>query len=216
MAFIFPARLIATKVGGYWDSESVIIELPSCADQCTLSAMNLWHDISLGDKLPEEFNVVIEIPRGSHNKYEIDKDSGLIKLDRVNYSAAPYPCDYGFAPRTLWDDGDALDVVVLTTNPIPPGILVTVRPVGIMKMTDDGSSDDKVIAVPTEDLRFDHVNDLEDINKHTLKELQHFFEQNKKLKKKPIETTVHGFLGRADAISAVNRATETYKKKFGQ
>lgn len=178
--------------------------------------MNLWHDISLGDKAPEEFNVVIEIPRGSHNKYEIDKESGLIKLDRVNYSAAPYPCDYGFAPQTLWDDGDALDVVVLTTNPIPPGILVAVRPVGLMKMTDGGESDDKIIAVPTEDMRFDHVNNLEDINKHTLKELQHFFEQNKKLKKKPVETTVHGFFERIDAMKAVERALETYKKKFGK
>jgi inorganic pyrophosphatase len=178
--------------------------------------MNLWHDISIGERAPEEFNVVIEIPRGSHNKYEIDKESGLIKLDRVNYSAATYPCDYGFVPRTLWDDGDALDVVVLTTNPILPGILVAVRPVGLMKMTDDGESDDKIIAVPTEDMRFDHVNNLEDINKHTLKELQHFFEQGKKLKKKPIETTVHGFFGRADAMKAVERAIETYKKKFGK
>src|SRR3989338_1146559 len=100
--------------------------------------MNLWHDIPLGDKAPEEFNTIIEIPRGSHNKYEIDKETGLIKLDRVNFSAAPYPCDYGFAPQTLWEDGDALDVIVLTTNPIPPGILVSVRPVGLMKMIDGG------------------------------------------------------------------------------
>ena len=178
--------------------------------------MNLWHDIPLGESAPKEFNVIVEIPRGSHNKYEIDKESGLIKLDRVNYSAATYPCDYGFAPRTIWDDGDALDVIVLTTNPIPPGILVKVRPVGLMKMTDDGESDDKVIAVPMEDIRFDHIKDLEDINKHTLKELQHFFEQNKKLKKKPVETTVHGFSRRADALNAVKRSIETYQKKFGK
>ncbi len=176
--------------------------------------MNLWHDIPLGDKAPEEFNIIVEIPRGSHNKYEIDKESGLIKLDRVNYSAAHYPCDYGFAPRTLWDDGDAMDVIVLTTNPIPPGILVSVRPVGIMQMTDDGQSDDKIIAVPTEDIRFDHVNDLEDIAKHTLKELQHFFEQNKKLKKKPVEIVVHGFEGRNEAVKALSRSIELYQKKF--
>ncbi|OGG73804.1 inorganic pyrophosphatase [Candidatus Kaiserbacteria bacterium RIFCSPLOWO2_01_FULL_54_20] len=178
--------------------------------------MNLWHDIPLGENAPEEFNVVVEIPRGSHNKYEIDKESGLIKLDRVNYSAATYPCDYGFAPQTLWDDGDALDVIVLTTNPIPPGILVSVRPVGLMKMTDDGESDDKVIAVPMEDIRFDDMKDIGDINKHTLKELQHFFEQNKRLKKKPVETTIHGFSGRADALNAVTRSIETYKQKFGK
>ncbi|QQG38090.1 MAG: inorganic diphosphatase [Candidatus Kaiserbacteria bacterium] len=178
--------------------------------------MNLWHDIPLGENAPEEFNTVIEIPRGSHNKYEIDKDSGLIKLDRVNYSAAAYPCDYGFVPRTLWDDGDALDVIVLTTNPIPPGILVSVRPVGLMKMTDDGASDDKVIAVPTEDIRFDHVQELEDINTHTLKELQHFFEQNKKLKKKPVEITVHGFEGKAEALAAVKKSIVSYDAKFAK
>lgn len=178
--------------------------------------MNLWHDIPLGEKAPEEFNVIVEIPRGSHNKYEIDKETGLIKLDRVNYSAATYPCDYGFAPQTLWDDGDAMDVIVLTTNPIPPGIVVTVRPVGLMKMTDDGESDDKVIGVPTEDIRFDHVKDLPDITKHALKELQHFFEQNKKLKKKPVEITVHGFSGREDALKSVQRSVELYRQKFGK
>ncbi len=178
--------------------------------------MNLWHDIPLGENSPEEFNVIVEIPRGSHNKYEIDKETGLIKLDRVNFSAAAYPCDYGFMPQTLWDDGDALDVIVLTTNPIPPGILVSVRPVGIMEMTDGGESDDKVIAVPVEDIRFDHIKDLADITAHSLKELQHFFEQNKKLKKKPVEITVHGFKGRADALSAVKKSVESYKKKFGK
>lgn len=178
--------------------------------------MNLWHDVPLGEGAPEEFNVIVEIPRGSHNKYEIDKETGLIKLDRVNYSAAHYPCDYGFAPRTLWDDGDALDVIVLTTNPVPPGIVVTVRAVGLMKMTDDGESDDKVIAVPVEDIRFDDVKDIDDVNKHTQKELQHFFEQNKKLKKKPVEITVHGFFGRAEALEAVKRSIELYKKEFSK
>lgn len=176
--------------------------------------MNLWHDVPLGEKAPDEFNVVVEIPRGSHNKYEIDKETGLIKLDRVNYSAAHYPCDYGFAPQTLWDDGDAMDVVVLTTNPIPPGILVSVRPVGLMQMTDDGQSDDKVLTVPTEDIRFEHVKELEDINKHTLKELQHFFEMNKKLKAKPIEITVHGFKGRTEALAALKRSMDLYRQKF--
>ncbi len=178
--------------------------------------MNLWHDIPLGENVPEEFNVIVEIPRGSHNKYEIDKETGLIKLDRVNYSAASYPCDYGFAPRTLWDDGDALDVIVLTTNPIPPGIVVTVRPVGLMQMTDDGEPDDKIIAVPVEDIRFDEVKDIGDVNKHSQKELHHFFEQNKKLKKKPVETVVHGFKGRSEALVAVKRSIELYQKKFGK
>jgi inorganic pyrophosphatase len=176
--------------------------------------MNLWHDIPLGDGAPDEINVIVEIPRGSHNKYEIDKETGLIKLDRVNFSAAPYPFDYGFAPKTLWEDGDALDVVVLTTNPIPSGILVSVRPIALMEMTDGGESDDKVIAVPTEDIRFDDVKDLADINPHTLKEMQHFFENGKKLKKKPVEITVHGFKGRESAYQAVKKSVELYEKKF--
>ena len=178
--------------------------------------MNLWHDIPLGEDAPEAFNTIIEIPRGSHNKYEIDKETGLIKLDRVNFSAAAYPFDYGFAPQTLWEDGDALDVVVLTTNPIPVGILVSVRPVGLMKMIDGGESDDKVLAVPTEDIRFDEVHDLADINKHTLKEMKHFFEHNKALKKKPVEITVGGFEGCEAAIAAVKRSVELYKEKFGK
>src|SRR5438132_4835881 len=102
--------------------------------------MNLWHDISIGKNAPEEVNCIIEIPKGSHNKYEIDKATGLIKLDRANYNATPYPYDYGFAPQTYWDDGDALDVIVLATYPLFPGCLVSVRPVALVKMTDTGES----------------------------------------------------------------------------
>src|SRR5687767_4497870 len=114
--------------------------------------MNLWHDIDSGTK--NEINTIIEISRGSNNKYEIDKETGLIALDRVNYSAAPYPFDYGFVPKTLWDDGDALDVILLTTHPISPGILVCVRPVAVMEMIDSGESDYKIIAVPVKDKRW--------------------------------------------------------------
>lgn len=178
--------------------------------------MNLWHDVPLGDKAPDEINVIVEIPKGSNNKYEVDKATGLIKLDRANYSAAAYPYDYGFAPQTLWDDGDALDVIVLSTYPIDSGILVAVRPVALMKMTDDGESDDKVIGVPVDDIRWEDVKDLSDLNQHTLKEFQHFAENNKKLKKKPVEITVHGFKGKAEALAAVKRSVELYKQKFGK
>src|SRR3954468_4023375 len=101
--------------------------------------MNLLHDIDAGTK--EAMNVIVEIPKGSHNKYEIDKDTGLIKLDRANYGPTPYPTNYGFVPKTLWDDGDAVDVLLLASFPIHPGILVPSRIVGIMKMTDDGEPD---------------------------------------------------------------------------
>lgn len=178
--------------------------------------MNLWHDVPLGKDAPEEINVVIEIPKGSSNKYEIDKETGLIKLDRANYSSAAYPFDYGFAPQTLWDDGDPLDVVVLTTYPLHPGILVTVRPVAVMEMIDDGDSDYKIIAVPVDDRRWDDVNDLADINAHTLKEFQHFFETYKALKGKPVSVEIRGTKGKAEAIEAVKKSVQLYGDKFGK
>ena len=174
--------------------------------------MNLWHDIPLGDNAPDEINVIIEIPKGSPNKYEIDKATGLIKLDRVNYSAAPYPFDYGFAPQTLWDDNDPLDVIVLTTYPLNPGILVTVRPVAVMEMIDSGESDYKIIAVPVEDKRWDDVKDLKDLNKHALKEYTHFFETYKALKGKPSPVSINGIKGRKEAIEAVKKSVTMYKK----
>lgn len=165
---------------------------------------------------PEELNVVIEIPKNSNNKYEVDKDTGLIKLDRANYSAAAYPFDYGFAPQTLWEDGDPLDVIVLTTYPLHPGILVTVRPVAIMDMIDGGEGDAKIIAVPVEDKRWEDVQDLGDLNKHMLKEFQHFFETYKVLKGKPAPVEIRGITGRADAIAAINKSIDLYKQKFSK
>ncbi|MBX4192323.1 inorganic diphosphatase [Candidatus Parcubacteria bacterium] len=176
--------------------------------------MNLWHEVSLGDNVPNEINVIIEIPKGSHNKYEIDKDTGLIKLDRANYSDASYPVDYGFAPQTLWDDGDALDVIVLSTYPIPPGILVNVRPVALMEMTDGGDSDHKVIGVPVDDKRWDSTTEIGNINEHTLKEIQHFFETYKVLKGKSNEVTVHGFKDKAAAVEAIEKSIKLYNEKF--
>ena len=169
--------------------------------------MNLLHDIEPGTK--EEMNVIIEIPRGSHNKYEIDKKTGLIALDRVLHTAQSYPFDYGFVPQTLWDDGDALDVVVLTTHPLLPGILVRVRPVGIMNMTDGGEDDAKVIAVPVDDPRFQNVADLKDVNSHTLKEIEHFFATYKQIQKKEVITD--GFKDSKEAQEAFTRACEMYK-----
>jgi len=178
--------------------------------------MNLWHDVPLGDGAPKEFNAIIEIPRGSNNKYEVDKETGLIKLDRANYSAAAYPFDYGFAPQTLWDDGDPLDVVLLTTYPLHPGILVAVRPVAGIDMIDSGDGDYKVIAVPVDDKRWDDVNDLADVNKHSLKEFQHFFETYKALKGKPAPVEIKKIDGRKEAEAAVARAVELYQKKFSK
>jgi inorganic pyrophosphatase len=181
--------------------------------------MNLWHDVSIGKNVPEEFNCIVEISKGSNNKYEIDKETGMIKLDRANFGPTAYPFDYGFVPQTLWDDGDALDVILLSTFPIDSGILVNARPVAVMHMIDCGESDDKIIAVPVDDKRWDDIKDLKDLNKHSLREFKLFFEMNKKLKgddpnKYVIEVT--GIGGKDEAIEAVKKSIELYKEKFSK
>lgn len=172
--------------------------------------MNLWHDIDPGTK--DEITTIIEINKGSKNKYEVDKKTGMIALDRVAHTAQDFPFDYGFVPQTLWDDNDPIDVVVLTTYPLVPGILVRVRPVAIMNMIDSGDADDKVIAVPVDDPRWAPVKDLSDINPHTLKEIEHFYSTYKKLQNKVVE--VKGFKGAKDAQAAFLRGKELYKEKF--
>lgn len=176
--------------------------------------MNLWHDVPRGENIPQKLNVLIEIPRGSLNKYEIDKETGLIALDRVSHTGQTFPFDYGFVPQTLWDDGDALDVIVLTTEPLFPGILVHVRPVAIMHMNDSGDSDDKIIAVPVQDPRWALVDDVEKVNPHTLKVIQHFYENYKKLQDKVV--IISGFEGKEKAMEAVQKSIEMYDQKYGK
>lgn len=178
--------------------------------------MNLWHDISVGENAPDEINVIVETPRGSSNKYEIDKDAGLIKLDRANYSGIPFPFNYGFIPQTLWDDGDAIDVVIFTTFPVPAGILVPARPIGIMEMNDTGEDDAKIIAVPIDDKWWDDVQDLSDLNPHVIKEMKHFFESYKALKGKPAQVIVGEFKPKADTRAAIEKGIALYKEKFNK
>ena len=170
--------------------------------------MNLLHDVPAGTA--DEMNVIIEIPKFSKNKYEIDKKTGLIALDRAMKTAQDYPFDYGFVPQTLYDDGDALDVVVLTTYPLNSGILVRVRPVAMMEMIDDGEQDDKIIAVPVDDMRFDEVQDLKDLNKHFVKEMQHFFETYKTIVNEKVE--VIGFQGADKAKEAFEKSRKMYQE----
>ncbi len=174
--------------------------------------MNLWHDLSPGTK--DEINVIVEINRGSKNKFEVDKATGLIALDRVLYTAQDFPFDYGFVPQTLWHDDDPLDVVLLTTHPLLPGVLVRARPVAIMNMIDSGEGDDKIIAVPAGDPRWANIKDLKDINPHTLKEIEHFYATYKKLQNKIVE--VKGFKGKAEAEKAFEEGSLLYKKKYQQ
>lgn len=174
--------------------------------------MNLWHEIGAGESVPEVVNVIVEIPKGSKNKYEIDKETGLIKLDRAMKSSQDYPFDYGFVPQTLWEDGDALDVILLTTYPLAIGILVEARPVAVMRMIDGGEGDDKIIAVPKNDPRWEEVRDLSDINKHTIKEIQHFLETYKSIEGKSVE--ISGVEGREQALEAVKKGLQMYQEKF--
>lgn len=169
--------------------------------------MNLLHDVAPGTK--EEMNVIVEIPKFSKNKYEIDKETGMIALDRVMHTAQDYPFDYGFVPQTLFDDGDALDVVLVTTYPLAPGILVKARPVAIMEMIDGGERDDKVVAVPVDDPRFANVQDMGDLNPHFIKEMTHFFETYKKVQNK--EVSVGQWSGKDVAMQAFEKSRELYK-----
>lgn len=174
--------------------------------------MNLWHDVSSGKNTPDEVNVIIEINKGSKNKYEVDKESGLIALDRAAHTAQDFPFDYGFVPRSYWHDNDPLDVILLTTFPLLPGVLVKVRPIALMNMVDSGERDDKIIAVPVDDPRWTDTKDLADINKHTLREIEHFYSTYKKLQDKVVEVT--GFKDAAAARQTVVEGLALYAQKF--
>ncbi len=162
-------------------------------------------------KSKDTINVIIEIEKGSKNKYEIDKDTGLITLDRVMYTAQSYPFDYGFVPNTLWYDGDPLDVVLLTSYSIHPGVLVEARPIAYLNMIDNGESDAKVIAVPAHDPRIINIKDIEDIIPHTLDEINHFFETYKMLEKKKVE--VPSTHNKKETEEVIDEAIELFKKK---
>ncbi len=171
--------------------------------------MSLLHHVAPGTA--ESINTIIEINKGSKNKYEIDKETGLIALDRVLYSAQDYPFDYGFVPQTHWHDNDPVDVIVLTTYPLLPGILVRVRPVALLSMIDGGEADDKIIGVPVDDPRWARVKDLTDINPHVLKEIEHFFATYKQLQNK--EVKVGGFKDQAAAMAVFTEGCALYKQK---
>jgi inorganic pyrophosphatase len=171
-------------------------------------------NISIGSKAPEVINAVVEIQKGSHNKYEYDEKTGVITLDRVLYSAMHYLTDYGFIPETRSEDGDHLDVLVLGGDPVFPGCVVRVRPVGLLKMIDGGTKDFKIIGVQEDNPRFNAVKDLKDVeasNPHFLKEVAHFFERYKDLQGKKVQ--IEGWGSREDAISEINRAREMFRGK---
>lgn len=172
-------------------------------------AIHLWHDLSPGRKVPDEILAVVEIPQGSRSKFEVDKESGLIKLDRLLYGSMHYPVNYGIIPRTLGDDGDPLDVLVMTQAQLFPGCLIDARVIGIMHMVDQGLPDDKVIAVASKDITVSHIREIEDLPKSYRLELDHFFERYSELEGK--EVTISGFAAGDVAQAAILKAISKYQ-----
>lgn len=172
-----------------------------------------WHHVSLGQKAPEIVSGIIEIPKGSKNKYEIDKNSGMLFLDRVMSSPVFYPIHYGFIPQTYCDDGDALDIMVLTQEDVPPLTLMNCRVIGALNMIDGGEADDKILAVHADDPYYKHICEIEDLEKtnpHILKEIAQFFKVYKLLEAKKVE--VAGWVGREKAYQILKDSIALYEK----
>jgi inorganic pyrophosphatase len=159
-----------------------------------------------GSKYPEEFNLVIEMPKNSHNKYEYDEELDIIKIDRVFYTAMALPHDYGFIPATRSEDGDHLDGIVLLDEPSYPGIMVNCRPIGVAYMIDSGEKDEKIIAVCADDPRYNHITELDQLGEHFVKELEHYFTRYKDLQGKKVEITKWG--GRDEALKVMTDSIE--------
>ena len=172
--------------------------------------MNLWKDMPTGPSVPKVVYAVIEIPKGSRNKYEYDKDKEAFALDRVLYSPIHYPAEYGIIPKTLWDDGDPMDILVVMEQPTFPGCVIETRIIGVMKMIDGGESDDKILGVPVNDPKFKDVQDISDMPKPFLDEISHFFTEYKRLEKKTTE--VLGWENAEKAFEALEHSMELYKK----
>jgi inorganic pyrophosphatase len=171
-----------------------------------------WHGIDPGKRAPEVVDCVIEVPRGSRNKYELDKKTGLLRLDRVLYSAVFYPANYGFIPRTYCDDRDPLDILVLGQEPVVPICILTARPIGVMQMVDQNEEDDKIIAIHENDPAVSHYQDISMLPKHTLEELQRFFEDYKILERKKVR--IERFKGRVDAQEIIRRSIQLYDASY--
>ena len=173
--------------------------------------MHPWHDSYIDDaQLDTAFPVIIEIPKGSSNKYELDKETGLLRLDRVLYSAVYYPADYGFIPRTYCDDGDPLDVLVLGQEPVYPLTIVEARAVGVMRMRDEKGVDDKIVAVSVRDPSFSEYTDKAQLPGHVLRQVRRFFEDYKVLEHKQV--VVEDMLGPEDAVRIIKDALEMYRQ----
>lgn len=176
--------------------------------------MHPWHSVETGEKAPQLVNAVIEIPQGSRLKYEIDKPSGLLKLDRVIYSSFHYPANYGFIPQTYGEDKDPLDILVISSESIQPLCIVEAKVIGVMQMLDGGEGDDKIIAVAANDPSINYYENIEELPKHFFNELRHFFEEYKTLENKTVK--VEEFGNKAEALKIIEEAMVAYKQLFMQ
>ena len=174
--------------------------------------LHLWHDLKPGRNPPEEVTAIIEIPSGSRNKYELDKDTGLIKLDRVLYSAVHYPADYGLIPRTLHEDGDPLDILVMVKEQTFAGCMIDVRPIGVLRMLDRGEPDDKILGVPLHDPAHEEFFDIADIPQHMLREIEYFFSTYKDLEGKRVQAA--GWEKSERAMAIIEESIERYDRKY--
>ncbi len=174
--------------------------------------MHAWHDVELGDHVERHFRAIVEIPKGSKVKYELDKATGLLYLDRVLHSAVHYPANYGFLPRTYCDDGDPLDVLVLGQEPVLPLCILRARAIGVLGMRDDKGQDDKIIAVHIDDPEYDHYRDVGELPPHRLRELERFFLDYKVLEQKPV--SLAPMRGRAEAELVIRAAARLYQERI--
>lgn len=174
--------------------------------------MNIWHDIEKSRVTPHVFEALIEIPKGCKTKYELDKSTGILRMDRVLYTSTVYPANYGFIPRTYAEDGDPLDVLVLCSDSIYPMTLVTCNPIGVIKMIDNGESDEKIIAVPIGDPTYKGYNDIRELPKHIFDEMMHFFSVYKMLENKV--TDVREIFGPDEALKLIEKCIKIYEEKF--
>ena len=175
--------------------------------------MNIRHDVSENRIKPEDFLAVIEITRGDKKKYELDKETGCIILDRILYTSMQYPANYGFIPRTLADDGDPLDVLVLCNEPIDPLVLVECYPIGVLTMLDGGKNDEKIIAIPFKDPTYNDYRSVHDLPSHLFDEMRHFFSVYKQLEGK--QTAVDEIGDRERAVEIITRCINCYNEKYG-
>ena len=173
---------------------------------------NIWHDINPKRITPEDYMCVIEISKGSKNKYELDKETGLLKLDRILYTSTHYPANYGFIPRTFGDDQDPLDVLLLCSVPVAPMTLVHAYPIGMISMLDNGRRDEKIISIPFDDPTYNVYHDISELPSHIFDEMKHFFSVYKALEGK--ETVVNEESGRDRAIEVVQQAIDSYIDRF--